>query len=217
MNAHTCRGRIPCDPRTAKKDNIKYILVNIELNYEKLIFKLKEYCNALVRYQSKFYKENEYFRFVYEKQLYRLYKRIRRKDKDISSYVRFFTNGESTKDDVPYYESKFNDPSYAYKYYKEAIEEKFQLISNYIKNIFKVNGTSLETLYKYIEVKETSLKGIYKCNVQKYNIEQFIIKMFIKFTGAFPIAQNVLLTNNETSIIQERKSCNGCPVKWAQG
>ncbi len=184
---------------TAKKDNIKYILVNTELNYEKLIFKLKEYCNALVRYQSKFYKENEYFRFVYEKQLYRLYKRIRRKDKDISSYVRFFTNGESTKDDVPYYESKFNDPSYAYKYYKEAIEEKFQLISNYIKNIFKVNGTSLEKLYKYIEVKETSLKGIYKCNVKKYNMDQFIIKMFIKFTGAFPIAQNVLLTNNETS------------------
>ncbi len=183
----------------AKKDNIKYILVNTELKYEKLIFKLKEYCNALVRYQSKFYKENEYFRFVYEKQLYRLYKRIRRKDKDISSYIRFFTNGESTKDDVPYYESKFNDPSYAYKCYKEAIEDKFQLISNYIKNIFKVNGTSLEKLYKYIEVKDTSLKGIYKCNVQKYNIEQFIIKMFLKFTGAFPIAQNVLLTNNETS------------------
>ena len=30
-------------------------------------------------------------------------------------------------------------------------------------------------------------------------MEQFIIKMFIKFTGAFPIAQNVLLTNSETS------------------
>ena len=56
---------------TAKKDNIKYILINTELKYKELMFKLKEYYNILVRYQSKFYKENEYFRFVYEKQLYR--------------------------------------------------------------------------------------------------------------------------------------------------
>ena len=106
----------------------------------------------MVEYQSKFYKENEYFRYIYDKQLYRLFKRTTRREKDISSYIRFFTNGESIKDDVPLYESKFNDPSLAYKNFKVAIEEKFDLISKYIENIFKINNTSLENLYNNIKV-----------------------------------------------------------------
>ena len=73
----------------ARKGEIKYEIVNNPLKYHELIFKLKEYCNAMTEYQVEFYKENEYFRFVYEKQLYRLFKRTKRKDKDISSYVRF--------------------------------------------------------------------------------------------------------------------------------
>ena len=32
----------------------------------------------------------------------------------------------------------------------------------------------------------------------KYNFELFIIKIFLKLTGVFPIAQNILLTNNKT-------------------
>ena len=182
------------------KGEIKYELVNNPLKYNELIFKLKEYCNTMTEYQVKFYRENEYFRFVYEKQLYRLFKRTKRSDKDISSYVRFFTNGESTKDDVPDFESIFNDPSEAYKYYREAIKENFDLISKYIQNIFKVNGTSLEKLYENIKIDEKSLKGIFKCNVKKSNVDTFIIKMFLKLTNSFPIAQNILLTNNETSI-----------------
>ena len=182
------------------KGEIKYELVNNPLKYHELIFKLKDYCNTMTEYQVKFYKENEYFRLVYEKQLYRLFKRTKRKDKDISSYVRFFTNGESTKDDVPLFESVFNGPFEIYKYYREAIKENFTLISKYIENIFKVNGTSLEKLYENIEIKiDTSLKGIFKCNINKYNVDTFIIKMFLKLTNSFPIAQNILLTNNETS------------------
>ena len=181
------------------KGEIKYELVNNPLKYHELIFKLKDYCNTMTEYQAKFYKENEYFRLVYEKQLYRLFKRTKRKDKDISSYVRFFTNGESTKDDVPLFESVFNGPFEVYKYYREAIKENFTLISKYIENIFKVNGTSLEKLYENIEIKEKSLTGIFKCNINKYNVDTFIIKMFLKLTNSFPIAQNILLTNNETS------------------
>ena len=180
--------------------SINYELVNISLKYNELISLLKEYCNTIVEYQLKFYKEKVYFRYVYDKQLYRLFKRITHKNKDISSYIRFFTNGDSIKDDVPLFESNFNDLSEAYKNYRIAIEEKFELISKYIENLFKINGTSLELLYKNIKVKENyNLKGIYKCNIQKYNMDYFIIKMFLKLTGTFPIAQNILLTNSETS------------------
>ena len=168
------------------------------MKYEKLIILLKEYFRAIIENQSKFYKENEFFRLVYDRQLYRLFKRTTSKNEDISSYIRFFTNGESIKDDVPLFESKFNDQSKAYKYYKVAIEENFQLISKYIKHILEINNTSLDKLYKDIEVKD-GLRGLYKCNVQKYNMDLLIIKVFLKLTNNFPIAQNILLTNNETT------------------
>ena len=135
-----------------EKDNVKYELVNNPLPFKELIFKLKEYCNAMVEYQSKFYKENEYFRYIYDKQLYRLYKRTTSREKDISSYIRFFTNSNSIKDDIPFYKSKFNNQYLAYKNYRVAIEEKFELISKYIENIFKINNTSLEKLYNNIKV-----------------------------------------------------------------
>ena len=184
---------------TALKDEIKFELVNNPLKYKELILKLKEYCNTIVEFQSKYYKNNEYFRFVYDKQLYRLMKKTIRQEKDISSYIRFFTNGNSTKDDVPEYESSIGNKSLAYKSHRIAIKESFELISRYIENIFKINGTSLEKLYKSIEVKqEYNLKGIYKCNIQKFNVDQFIVKMFLKLTGSFPIAQNLLLTNRDT-------------------
>ena len=126
---------------------------------------------------------------MYDRQLYRLFKRTTSKEEDISSYVRFFTNSDSTNDEVPLFQSKFNDQTKAYKNYKDSIEENFNLISNYIKNIFKENNTSLENLYKNITVKH-NLRGLYKCNVRKYNIDLFIIKMFLKLTDTFPIAQN---------------------------
>ena len=59
--------------------------------------------------QLKSYKENEYFRFIYDKHIYRLNNRIKCEDKDIISYIRFFSNGNSFKDDVLLYKSKFGD------------------------------------------------------------------------------------------------------------
>ena len=197
LEDHVCPFLIDIVVKTSK-DVITFELVNEPLKYEKLIILLKEYCRAIIENQSKFYKENEFFRLVFDRQLYRLFKRTTSKNEDISSYIRFFTNGESIKDDVPLFVSKFNDQSKAYKDYKVAIEENFQLISKYIKHIFEINNTSLDKLYKDIEVKD-DLRGLYKCNVQKYNMDLFIIKVFLKLTNNFPIAQNILLTNNETT------------------
>ena len=73
-------------------DEIINELVNKRLKYNLLILNIKEYCNTIVEYQLKFYKENEYFRYEYDKQLYRLFKRKTIENKDISTYIRFFTN-----------------------------------------------------------------------------------------------------------------------------
>ena len=183
----------------ASKDEVTFELVNEPMKFNMLRFLLKDYCTKMIAFQSQFYKENEYFRLVYDRQLYRLFKRTTSREEDISSYVRFFTNSDSTNDEVPYFQSSFNDQSKAYKDYEKSIKENFVLISNYIEHIFEVNNTSLEKLYKDITVKN-NLRGLYKCNVRKYNIDLFIIKMFLKLTDSFPIAQNILLTNNETTI-----------------
>ena len=182
----------------ALKDKVTFILVDEPIKYNYLIFLLREYSNTIAEFQSKFYKENEYFRYVYDRQLYRLFKRTTSRNEDISSYIRFFTNGDSIKDTLPSFISKIGDQTKAYKVYREAIEENYQLISKYIENIFYINNTSLDNLYKDIKVKN-DLKGLYKCNIKKYNMDIFIIKIFLKLTGTFPIAQNILLTNKETS------------------
>ena len=157
---------------TASKDDIKYELVNDKLEYKEIIIKLKQFCNTIDEYQKQFYKENEHFRFIYDKQLYRLYKRTKHKNKDISSYIRFFTNGDSTKSDVPYHEAKFNVPTLAYKSHEISIKDNFELISKYIENIFKINDTSLEKLYNNIKNKEyENLSGIYKCQINKFDVD----------------------------------------------
>ena len=76
------------------KEKIIYELVNNSLSYDELINKLKEYYNTIKEYQLRFYKENEYFRYVYNKQLYRLYKRLTNKNKDIIYFIRFFLNND---------------------------------------------------------------------------------------------------------------------------
>ena len=110
------------------KEKIIYELVNNSLSYDELINKLKEYYNTIKEYQLRFYKENEYFRYVYNKQLYRLYKRLTNKNKDISSFIRFFINDDSIKDEVPLFISRFNDPYRAYRDHRTAVEEKFEFI-----------------------------------------------------------------------------------------
>lgn len=49
---------------TSSKDKITFELVGEPLKYDELIFKLKQFYNEIVEYQSKFYKENEYFRYI---------------------------------------------------------------------------------------------------------------------------------------------------------
>ena len=46
---------------------------------------------------------------------YRLFKRTTNRNEDISLYIRFFTNGDSIKDDIPLYISKFSDIYLEYK------------------------------------------------------------------------------------------------------
>ena len=180
------------------KNNITYKLGNKFYEYDELISDLKEYNDVIKQYQLKFYEENEYFRYIYNRQIFRLLKRITNKNKDISSYIRFFTNSNPIKDNIPSYLPTYNIISGVFNACGIAINEKFNFVSKYIKHIFEINNTSLEKVYDYIKVKN-NLNGIYKCFVYKYNMELFLVKIFFKLTGTFPIAQNILLTNNETN------------------
>ena len=73
LEDHVCPFLIDIVVKTSK-DVITFELVNEPLKYEKLIILLKEYCRAIIENQSKFYKENEFFRLVFDRQLYRLFK-----------------------------------------------------------------------------------------------------------------------------------------------
>ena len=57
------------------KDIITYKLCDNYIEYDELIIKLEEYYKTTKEFRTKFYKENEYFRFLYSKQFYRLIKK----------------------------------------------------------------------------------------------------------------------------------------------
>ena len=85
---------------------------------------------------------------------------------------------------------KSREPDKSQKEKKSESNEK-DIYQKYIKDKSRESDNIQKDTY--------NLKGIYKCNIYKFNVDQFIIKIFLELTGTFPIAQNILLTNNETS------------------
>ena len=63
---------------------------NDKLEYKEIIIKLKQFCNTIDECQNQFYKENEYFRYVYDKQLNGLFKRTSFENKDIKFLYKIF-------------------------------------------------------------------------------------------------------------------------------
>ena len=186
---------------TISNNSIIYELINSKIKYNEIIKKLKQYCDIFDEYLKKFYKENEYFRFIYDKQLYKIYKKIQNKDKDINSYIRFITNIDSIKDAISTNEIKYKDLNIDNNYFKNYIENYFDIISDYIKNIFETNNiSSLETLYNSVKIDPSqNLSGIFISDIQNIEINNFIIKVFFKLTNSSPVAQNILMANKNTT------------------
>ena len=73
-------------------------------------------------------------------------------------------------------------------------------ISNFISSLFDKNGLSYEKHYEKILIKNNNIfKGIYLYESESESMEIDILNIFIENSGNLPIAQNILISNKETS------------------
>jgi len=82
-------------------------------------------------------------------------------------------------------------------------DETFQNICNYVVDLFKKNGSSLAEHYEKMKIRkknnEKIFKGIYIYESKSDSMEEDILQIFLDTIGRLPIAQNILITNKETS------------------
>ena len=185
-----------------KKNNYdaKYILDTNEKTFKEinkyLINVNKYYMNLL----SKSYLNDEYIRFTYGKQFNFIVDYLTAKNND-NSFANYFLNKIPKKEK---YRSFVVETYDSIKYYKTYYQNTISNISNYIKEYFKDNYGNLENFYNNYEVissqnDNSKYKGICYMNSEKSSIEEEIIDLFIELTGQFPISQNILLINRNTS------------------
>jgi len=191
-----------------KYPEVSYQLYNRKLEFKKIkdyLFKVKnDYENRL----NIIYKNEKYLRLLYGK-FFRKIKQHQEGDGDISEMIRYILNKPNIiyndkEDEIQDADNLHNatlgeDYEFQYDEYTESI---FEGMSRYLIDLFKKNNNlNLQKHYKNMLIKsEFNNKGISIKKCTKISMEEFIISLFIKKLGKLPIAQNILICSNETSI-----------------
>ena len=176
-------------------DTGKFILGNEEKTFNEIklyLIKVKKYYMKLL---TRFYLNDECIRFAYGKQFNFIVNYLNANNND-NSFTIYFLNKIPKKE---LYRSFPLETSDSIKFYDTYLKNILRNISNYIQNYFKDNYNSLENFYnEYKVIKEE--KGIYYYfNSEESSIEKKAIDLFIEFTDKYPLSQNILLINRNTS------------------
>ena len=148
------------------------------------------------------YKKLSTIRFIYGKQIDSVLSHIQG-NYPINSFLRYILNLTDCENSVKEGKKSFhrnvddNDYTNEYDLYNQ---NSFDIIHNYIVSLFEENNLSVEQYYKNISIKKAlSIKGIYKYLSQSESMEGDILQIFLDKIGKIPIAQNILISNKETS------------------
>ena len=180
----------------------KYLLNNIEKNFKEI----KEFLfSAKVEQISQLdiiYRKNKYLRFLYGKLFRKVIKHLE-DESNVYEIERYILNMTGTKINLIDGEKCNAKKELDYvEQYKLYINNSFDNISDYIISLFRRNNLSLEKHYKKMLIKgEAKYKGfyLYKCD-QEESMEELIFNIFIDKISKAPVAQNILFTNEGTSI-----------------
>ena len=185
-----------------KYPEVTYILKKKKLNnFGQLSKYLLNVKNYLEKSLDSNYKNHENLRFLYGKQFDTLNKHIS-DNKEIPSILRYILN--NLNDDITLKHGiETSEPS-TYNYvdnFKDYSNDWFKIYNNYISSVLKENNTSIEELYEKMKIKSESgeIRGIYLYKSDYNSMEEDILKIFIEKTKNIPIAQNILISNKETS------------------
>lgn len=116
---------------------------------------------------------------------------------DILKYILNDTNKENIEEGDKKNVHSLTDYINHYSLYNK---ETFENISNYVISLLKKNKTSIEEHYTNLKIRsENALKGIYIYKSESESMEEDILQIFLDKINKLPIAQNILITNKETS------------------
>ena len=187
-----------------KYPEVTYFLKNKPITFDKLSKYLLNVKNYLEKKLDSCYKTQQNLRFLYGKQFDTLSKHISG-NCEIPSFLRYILN--NLNDDISVKEGIKSFPRTTQNYvdeFKEYSDDSFKIYNNYISSIMNENGNSIEELYEKMKIKSDTndgliYKGIYLYKSDYNSMEEDILKIFIEKTRNIPIAQNILISNKETS------------------
>ena len=192
-----------------KNDNInirvKYYLNDykgkeIERSFEFIEKFLSNAKNDFIQQLELYYKIKDELRFFYGKQIMTIVNHLNG-NKEIFSFIKYILN------DIGKGKNKigvrYNDHSVKnfVRDYEEYHSETFKNINEYVGTLFQNNGLTLSKHYEKIKIKNGTIetKGIYIYESDSESMEEDILEIFLDKIGRLPVAQNILITNKETS------------------
>ena len=193
------------------------IKIYISIKYDKISYKfnedgeekdfkdIKKYLftikNDYEEQLDTIYQNEKHLRFLYGK-LFRKIKLHQEGNRRVSEILRYILNKVDyeykIRDGEPFNVKQGDDFESEFKLYTKNI---FKFMSKYIISLFEKNNLSYQKHYENILIKgEKKYKGIYTYKCHDLSMEQFILNLFKNKLDKLPIAQNILICSNETSI-----------------
>ena len=171
------------------------------IKYNQLISDLQLLLDDLKTHQINAYKKNVLIRYIYGRQFHLLYNNIqniegaydnRKKIKTIIPFLKYITN-EMINEEIILDSIKFSKTG-------NLFDDLINTCEDYLKTTLEINGLSLENIYEdskiRIKYKSYEYKGLYIYLCDKLEKELFQIYKYL--TSKNPIAQNILLCNQDT-------------------
>ena len=183
-----------------KGQNIEYFLGEQLNNFESI---RKFLSNAKDKYITQLnlkYREDVNLRILYGQQFRSLMKHLS-SGINIDSFLRYILNYTDNDQTIKEgYRTEVRTVKDYIKYYEEYNEDSLRNISSYITTVFTYNDLNPEKHYDNMKIIPVNkYKGIYSYECENNTMEKCIINLFIDIIYGLPIAQNVLITNEETS------------------
>ena len=185
----------------AKLNKVEYYLegkIETFANIKTFLLNVKNKHNSQL---SDIYKEKMYIRFLYGKQFRSIMKHLE-KTFHIDSFLRYILNfrdnNKKVKEGEKIIIKNANDYIKEYELYNE---NSFESIAMYIRSLFEKNNIkTIEDHYNDMKMSsKDKYKGIYLHACKNNTMEKYIINLFWDKLTELPIAQNLLITNKETS------------------
>ena len=188
-----------------KEDNeptIRFYLADKLIEFKDIRDFLFNAKNKYTTQLDAIYKKDLNIRFLFGKQFRSIMKHIK-SDLNIDSFLRFILNNKNNNQEIKegYKALKTNDIDYV-KFYELYNQYSLDSISDYITTLFSHNNISIEQHYNEMQIispDDKIYKGLFLHECENNSMEEFILNLYWDKIKLLPIAQNVLITNKETS------------------